>query len=143
MLAPESESQSQSLVMSRDQTGQGYERFEKAKVLVGKRYVSEAGAAIRSSSRYVCTVRETGPGPYGLATEEFAQGLSGGGRRAIRAQLLYDRSSPGLGWIVELAVLLAWTKRYLTSRCRDVVVLVPCWLLLVTAADGVAGWVTG
>ncbi|POS75934.1 hypothetical protein DHEL01_v205670 [Diaporthe helianthi] len=46
--APESESQSQSLVMSRDQTGQGYERFEKAKVLVGKRYVSEAGSAIRS-----------------------------------------------------------------------------------------------
>lgn len=56
-----------------------------------------------------------------------------GGRRAIKAQLLYDRSSPGLGWIVELAVLLAWTKRYLTSRCRDVVAACAC---LVVACYG-------
>lgn len=92
-----------------------------AKVLVGKRYVSEAGAAIRSSKGVYCEKKPALDG-MGWRQRECAQGL--GGRRATKAQLLYDRSSPGLGWIVELAVLLAWTKRYLTSKCRDVVVLV-------------------
>lgn len=71
--------------MSRDQDRTRVERFEKAKVLVGKRYVSEAGAAVRSG-----TVRETGPGPHGLAMEDCAQGL-GVVERSRHSYCMIDR----------------------------------------------------